>query len=151
MLIIPKGKRGKGESISITHFIIWQEVGKAVGKGELSGSLGLFLLCVQLCQRHVEVLVFLLPDSPEPWTLSVASGARQMTCLVPQTVKNLPAMEETRVHSLGREGSPGEGNGNPVQYYCLMNSMDREAWRAAVCGVTKSQTQLSDSTIAAPD
>ena len=39
---------------------------------------------------------------------------------------------------LGR--SPGEGNGNPFQYYCLENPMDRGAWQAAVYGVTKSWT-----------
>ena len=43
---------------------------------------------------------------------------------------------------LGR--SPGEGNGNPLQYSCLENSMDRRGWQATVHGVTKSQTQLSD-------
>ena len=36
--------------------------------------------------------------------------------------------------------SPGEGNGYPLQYSCLKNSMDRGAWRATVHGVTKSQT-----------
>ena len=35
---------------------------------------------------------------------------------------------------------PGEGNGNPLQYPCLENSMDREAWQATVHGVTRSQT-----------
>ena len=35
---------------------------------------------------------------------------------------------------------PGEGNGNPLQYSCLENSMDRGAWWAAIHGVTKSQT-----------
>ena len=39
--------------------------------------------------------------------------------------------------------SPGEGNGNPLQYSCLENSVDREAWWATVHGFTKSQTQLS--------
>ena len=39
--------------------------------------------------------------------------------------------------------SPGEGNGNPIQYFCLENSMDREAWWATVHRVTKNQTQLS--------
>ena len=34
----------------------------------------------------------------------------------------------------------GEGNGNPLQYSCLENPMDRGAWQAAVPGVTKSQT-----------
>ena len=42
--------------------------------------------------------------------------------------------------------SPGEGNGNPLQYSCLENPMDRGAWWAAVHGVTKSQTQLSNFT-----
>ena len=40
--------------------------------------------------------------------------------------------------------SPGEGNGNPFQYSCLENSMNRGAWWATVHGVTKSQTKLSD-------
>ena len=35
---------------------------------------------------------------------------------------------------------PGEGNGNPLQYSCLENYMDRGAWRATVHGVGKSQT-----------
>ena len=43
---------------------------------------------------------------------------------------------------LGR--SPGEGTGNPLQYYCPQNPMDRGAWQAAVYGVAKSRTRLSD-------
>ena len=42
----------------------------------------------------------------------------------------------------GSGKSPGEGNGNPLQYSCLENPMDRGAWRATVHGVTKSQTRL---------
>ena len=42
--------------------------------------------------------------------------------------------------------SVGEGNGNPLQYSCLKNPMDGGAWWAAVHGVPKSQTQLSDFT-----
>ena len=38
------------------------------------------------------------------------------------------------------KSSPGEGNGNPLQYSCLENSMDRGAWRATVYGVTESDT-----------
>jgi len=40
----------------------------------------------------------------------------------------------------------GEGNGNPLQYSCLENSMDGGAWQAAVHGVAKSQARLSDFT-----
>ena len=40
----------------------------------------------------------------------------------------------------------GEGSGTPLQYSCLENPMDRGAWQAAVHGVAKSQTQLSDFT-----
>ena len=39
---------------------------------------------------------------------------------------------------------PGEGNGNPLQYSCPENPMDRGAWQAMVYEVAKSQTQLSD-------
>ena len=49
------------------------------------------------------------------------------------------------VFSFARSSNPkGEGNGTPLQYSCLENPMDREAWWAAVHGVTKSLTQLSD-------
>ena len=42
----------------------------------------------------------------------------------------------------GSGRSPGEGNGNPLQYSCLENSMGRGAWWAIVHGVAKSQTRL---------
>ena len=60
--------------------------------------------------------------------------------LVAQRLKCLPAMWETWVQSLGREDSPGEGNGNPLQYSCLKNTTDGGAWWAAVHGVAKSWT-----------
>ena len=53
-----------------------------------------------------------------------------------QTVKNLPAVQETWVQSLGRE----DGNGYPLQYYCLENSRDRGAWRATSHGDAKNRT-----------
>ena len=46
----------------------------------------------------------------------------------------------------GSRRSPGEGNGNPLQYSCLENPMDRGAWWATVHGVAKSRTRLSDFT-----
>ena len=48
------------------------------------------------------------------------------------------------IPGLGR--SPGEGNGNPLQYSCLENPMDGGALEATVHGVAESQTRLSDST-----
>ena len=48
--------------------------------------------------------------------------------LVSQTVKNLPAIQETGIQSLGWEDLPGEGNCYPLQYSCLDNPMDRGAW-----------------------
>ena len=63
--------------------------------------------------------------------------------LVAQTVKNLPAMQETPFDPwVGK--IPGEGNGNPLQYFWLGNPMNRGAWSATVHGVAKTQTQLSD-------
>jgi len=58
-------------------------------------------------------------------------------------VKNPPANagdsgDTGSIPGLGR--SPGEGNGNPLQYSCLENSMDGEAWRATVHGAAKNQT-----------
>ena len=55
-------------------------------------------------------------------------------------VKNLPAMQDTCVQSLGQEDTLGEGHGYPLQYSCLENPMDRGAWQATVHGVTKSWT-----------
>ena len=58
-------------------------------------------------------------------------------------VKNPPAnagdaRDAGSISGSGR--SPGVGTGNPLQYSCLENSMDREAWLATVHGVAKSQT-----------
>ena len=47
----------------------------------------------------------------------------------------------------GSGRSTGEGNGNPLQYSCLENPMDRGAWEAAVHGVAKSRTRLIDFTL----
>ena len=58
-----------------------------------------------------------------------------------QTVKNLPAGELGLIPEPGR--SPGEENGNPLQYSCLDNPMDTGAWRATVREVAKNWIQLS--------
>ena len=62
-------------------------------------------------------------------------------------VKNLPANAGDRGDTgliPGSERSPGEGNGNPLQYACLETSMDRGAWQATVHRVAKSQMQLNN-------
>ena len=58
-------------------------------------------------------------------------------------VKNLTANARDTVSIPGSGRSFGEGNGNPLQYFCLENPMDRGAWWAIVRGVTKCWTQLS--------
>ena len=76
-------------------------------------------------------------------------GKREHLCTEFQLVlmvKNLPAMQETwemwawPLPGLGR--SPGEGHGDSLQYSCLDNTTDREAWQAVVHRVAKSRTQL---------
>ena len=64
---------------------------------------------------------------------------------VPQVVnKKYPPANAGAVGSIpGLGRSPGVRNGNPLQYSCLENSMDRGTWWATVYGVTKRQTQLS--------
>ena len=59
-------------------------------------------------------------------------------------VKNPPANAGDVGYIPGLGRSPGEGNGNLLQYSCLEDPLDRGAWRVTIHGVPKSQTQLSD-------
>ena len=74
---------------------------------------------------------------------------------MPGTVLGFPGGSEGKVSACnagdlglipGFGRSPGEGNGNPLQYSCLENPLDGGAWQATVHGVSKSRTQLSDFT-----
>ena len=65
--------------------------------------------------------------------LSRSSDSKESAC---------NAGDLSSIPGLGR--SPGEGNGNSLQYSCLENPTDRGAWRATVHRVTKSQTRLSN-------
>ena len=60
------------------------------------------------------------------WGFPGDSGGKESAC---------SAGDPGSVSGLGR--SPGEGNGNPLQYSCLENPMDRRAWRATVHGILK--------------
>ena len=57
---------------------------------------------------------------------------------VAHTMKNLFALWESWVQSLGQEDPPGEGHGNSLHYSCLENSMDRGSWQSIVNGVVES-------------
>ena len=70
------------------------------------------------------VIIYCFPDG---------SGGKEPTC---------NAGDVASIPGLGK--SAGEGNGNPLQYSCLENPMDRGVWRATVHGVARSWTQLSD-------
>ena len=59
-------------------------------------------------------------------------------------VNNLPANAGNMGLIPGLERSPGEENGNPLQYSCLRNPEDPGAWQATVRGAAKSQTGLSN-------
>ena len=67
------------------------------------------------------------------WDFPVGSDGKESAC----NVRDPGLIPES-----GR--SPGEGSGNPLQYPCLENPVDRGAWRATAHGVTKSRTRLND-------
>ena len=69
----------------------------------------------------------------------------EVATLVARMVKDAPAMQETWVPSLGWEDSSDDGNGNPFQYSCLQNPMDRGSWWHTAHEATKSWTWLSYS------
>ena len=107
---------------------------------------------------------WIIPWTEEPWWATVPGVTKSWTRLkqlntaqhsttpfrMPPSgsvAKNLPANAGDVGPNPGSGRSPGEGNGNPLQYSCLENPMDRGAWQATVHGVTKSRTQLNDFTL----
>ena len=87
-----------------------------------------FRLSTSFCLKLV--LIYWLPN---PWLgFPGGSAGKESGC---------NAGDLGSIPGLGR--SPGEGNGYPLQYSCLENSMDRGAWQATIYGVAKSQTWLS--------
>ena len=88
------------------------------------------------------------------WTLGIGDRQGGLVCCDLWGHKGSDTTERlnwTELNSVGDLGSisglgrpPGEGNGNPLQYSCLENSLDRGTWWATVHGVAKSWTWLSD-------
>ena len=63
---------------------------------------------------------------------------------IPWAMASTPSLKISESPGWAHIGSPIHLNGNPLQYSCLENSMDRKAWWAIIHGVSKSQTRLSD-------
>ena len=79
--------------------------------------------------------------------ISIKLATRLQASQVALVVKNPPATagDIRDAGSIpGSDRSPGGGHGNPLQYSCLENPMDRGAWQATAHRVAKSQTRLSD-------
>ena len=74
------------------------------------------------------------------------TGAAQVVLVVKEKTKNLPANAGDQKDSdsipAGSGRSPGGGHGNPLQYSCLENPVNREAWQFMAHKIAKSQTQL---------
>ena len=77
---------------------------------------------------------------PIAWPLPYRLSGKEPTCQA--------AINPGSIHGSGR--SPGEGNGNPLQYSCLENPRDRGAWHDTVHRVSMSQTRLGDQTATKP-
>ena len=78
------------------------------------------------------------------WEIEIDIQIYKMDFPGVSVTKNQPANAGDLGSILGLGRSPGEGNGNPVQYSCMENPMDRGAWQATVQRVMKGRTQLSD-------
>ena len=85
-----------------------------------------------LCADHSALNIMSIKQMPDQWS-------ERMSPMPYIFIWNIIKLH--KIPGLGR--SPGEGNGNPLQYSCLENPVDGEAWSATVHGVAKSQTQLS--------
>ena len=122
---MPRG--GLGETLSLSS--------PPVGRGETQQTVS---IPHGRKNRHYVKLTH-----PEFLTINSFSRASSMT----QRAKNLPAIQETQetqVRTPGQEDPLVEENGNPLQYFCLKNPMDRGTWWATVHTVAKNQIQLRD-------
>ena len=95
----------------------------------MSSSNCCFLTCIQISQEADQVV----------WYPHLFQNCPQF--IVIHTVKGFGVVNKAEIDVFG------EGNGTPLQYFCLENPMDGGAWWAAVHGVTRSRTRLSDFTL----
>ena len=99
------------------------------------------LRCIQCKERHFPWLI------AKQWNASFQIKYAQLRASYNGSVfKNLPSNAGDIKPIPGLEISPREGNGNPLQCSCLGIPIDREALHAAVHGIPKSQTWISDQT-----
>ena len=112
------------------------------------------MVCMLLCWRSFLFVQFF--SSQKIWPLSVLSKIEitknELKCAVSGADFFDASGDKEAAHKAGETGcvvsisglgrSPGEGSGNPLQYSCLGNPMDRGAWRATVHGVAESRTWL---------
>ena len=82
-------------------------------------------------RKTLSTLVYLITGST-PSVKSLISSSEILDTQLLEVSRRLPSLL-----------MEGEGNGNPIQYSCLENPMDRGSWQATAHGVTKSQTRLS--------
>ena len=97
------------------------------------------LSAAEVTQRTLQSQVIISPDL---WTLQFKQSHKGFPGGSDGKVSVCNAGDLGWIPGLGR--SPGEQNGNPLQYSCLENPMDSGAWQATSHGVTKSRTQLSN-------
>ena len=110
-------------------------------------------LVIRLSQKErLKTLISRMLDSDKPMNFMIvdnqvgllSSGVHVEKITLPYGILESACSAEDQGSVPGLGSSSGEENGNPLQYSCLVNSMDGEAWWATVPGVTKSQIWLSD-------
>ena len=134
----PYGSAGKESTCNVGDLGLTPGLGRSPGEGK-----GYPLQYYGLDNSNMDYTVHGVAKS---WT-RLSDFYFTWASLVAQMVKSLSTCRVGHLVSIPGSGrSPGEGNGNPLQYSCLENPLDGGAWQTAVHGVTQSWTRLSDFT-----
>ena len=91
-------------------------------------------------RRHMEHTLRPNRETYTSWASPVAQLVKKNRHPPPRPANAGDTRASDSITGLGR--SPGEGNGNLLQYSCLENSMDRGAWQATILGIAKSRTRM---------